>query len=194
VCSLPALRAVLALGNPGEEYHRSRHNLGFLVMERLARRDRVRFRREGPVELGRWSPPGTGREVLLARPLTFMNRSGAGALHLGQRHQVEGREMLVVLDDLDLPFGRLRLRSRGGAGTHNGLRSILEALGDEEFPRLRVGIGPAPEGEELSDWVLDEFPPEQLEALPEFLDRAADCVATAVREGVRLAMNRYNVA
>jgi PTH1 family peptidyl-tRNA hydrolase len=182
----------MALGNPGAQYLRSRHNLGFLVLDRLAEREGVAFRREGPVELGLWHPGKLDREVLLAKPRTFMNRSGAGARYLYQHHDVRGTEMLVVVDDLDLPFGKLRMRARGGAGTHNGMRSVLSALGDEEFPRLRVGVGPAPPEVDLSEWVLEDFSGEDLDALPAVLDRAADCLETAVRQGVRPAMNHYN--
>ncbi len=184
----------MALGNPGGHYLRSRHNLGFLALDRLAERERVLFRRDGPVELGRWRPAGLGAEILLAKPLTYMNRSGIGAHHLGLRHEVTAPELLVVVDDLDLPFGTLRLRARGGAGTHNGMRSVLSALGDEGFARLRLGVGPAPQEAELSEWVLEDFPSEQQQALPAVLDRAAECLAVAVRSGVRVAMNDYNAA
>ncbi len=184
----------MALGNPGGQYLRSRHNLGFLVLDRLAERERVSFQREGPVELGRWRPSGLGAEILLAKPLTYMNRSGTGAHHLCRMHEVALPELLVVVDDLDLPFGKLRLRARGGAGTHNGMRSVLSALGDEGFPRLRLGVGPAPPEADLSKWVLEDFSIEQQQALPAVLDRAAECLVVAVRSGVRIAMNDYNAA
>ncbi|MEE8555242.1 MAG: aminoacyl-tRNA hydrolase [bacterium] len=189
-----SLRALMALGNPGGQYLRSRHNLGFLALDHLAERERVSFRREGPVELGLWRPAGLAVEILLAKPLTYMNRSGAGVHHLRRRHEVEAPELLVVLDDIDLPFGKLRLRARGGAGTHNGMRSVLSALGDEGFARLRLGVGPAPQEAELSEWVLEDFSGEEQQALPAVLDRAADCLVAAVRNGVRAAMNDYNSA
>ncbi len=184
----------MALGNPGSHYLRSRHNLGFLVLDHLAERERVSFRREGPVELGLWRPTGLDAEILLAKPLTYMNRSGAGAHYLCLRHEVMVAELLVVVDDLDLPFGKLRLRARGGAGTHNGMRSVLSALGDEGFARLRLGVGPAPQEAELSEWVLEDFSGEEQKALPGVLDQAADCLVAAVRSGVRAAMNDYNAA
>jgi PTH1 family peptidyl-tRNA hydrolase len=184
----------MALGNPGGQYLRSRHNLGFLALDHLAGRERISFRREGPVELGQWSPAGLRAEVLLVKPLAYMNRSGAGADHLRRRHDIAVPELLVVLDDLDLPFGKLRLRARGGAGTHNGLRSVLSALGDEGFPRLRLGVGPAPQEADLSEWVLEDFSSEEQQALPGVLDRAAECLVAAVRSGVRAAMNDHNAA
>ena len=98
----------------------------------------------------------------------------------------------MVLDDIDLPFGRLRLRPSGGAGTHNGLRSVIASAGHGEFPRLRVGIGPAPENEDLSDWVLEDLSSDEQKSLPEVLDLAVDCLSSAARDGIDLAMNRFN--
>ncbi len=193
MCSSQPLRALLALGNPGDDYVDTRHNLGFLVLDQLASRERVVFRREGSSQIGVWQPEGLGREILLAKPLTYMNRSGAAARHLREEHGVEAEELLVVVDDIDLEFGRLRLRTKGGAGTHNGLKSVLEALGDDAFGRLRIGLGPAPEGVELSDWVLEEFGPDETDKLPAILDRGADCLQAAVCDGLRPAMNRYNL-
>ena len=187
----PSVHAVLGLGNPGPEYGLSRHNLGFLVVERLAVRHGLRLRTDGPLRSCRWRFGGGGRWVWLARPITHMNCSGRGAARLRDGHGVEASEILVVVDDLDLPFGQLRLRERGGAGTHNGMRSLVEVLG-EEFPRLRTGIGPSPEGVDLADWVLAEFLPAERVLLEPILDAAADCVEAAVRDGVRAAMNRFN--
>lgn len=193
MCSSRPVRAVLALGNPGEDYAETRHNLGFLVLDRLAAREGVSFRRNGRVLLGVWRPEGLDREVLLGKPVTYMNRSGAAARQLREQHGLETEEFLVVVDDVDLPFGRLRLRASGGAGTHNGLRSVLEALGDGAFSRLRIGLGPAPEEAELSEWVLEAFGVEEWNRLPAILDRGADCLQAAVCDGLRPAMNRYNL-
>lgn len=179
------------MGNPGPEYRTSRHNLGFMAIDRLAQRWGLRLRQEAPaLVLGRWR--GAGGEVLMARPTTFMNESGRGALQLRDRHGVEPRELLVVVDDLDLPFGRLRLKASGGAGTHNGMRSLVRALGSDEFPRLRLGIGPAREGEDLADWVLADFEREELALLGPILDAAADCLESTVSDGIARAMNRFN--
>lgn len=188
------VRALMALGNPGDSYLRSRHNLGFLALDHLAGREQVSFRRQGPVELGLWRPLGTDVEILLAKPLTYMNRSGDGAQHLCQRHAVSVSELLVVVDDIDLPFGQLRLRARGGAGTHNGMRSVLSTLGDEGFPRLRLGVGPVPPEVDLSEWVLGDFSGEQQLALPAVLERAAECLVAVIRRGLRAAMNDFNAA
>lgn len=188
------VRAVLGLGNPGPEYRRSRHNLGFMVLDQLARRHGLRFRAEPPaLALCRWRRIGEG--TLLAKPTAFMNHSGRGAAQLRDRHGLEPAGILVVVDDLDLPFGRLRVRARGGAGTHNGLRSLVASLGGGEFPRLRMGIGPAPpKDHDLADWVLGDFDPPEWGALPAFLEAGADCVEAVLRDGVPAAMNRFNAA
>ena len=187
------MRAVLGLGNPGARYRHTRHNMGLLLLDRLAERDSLAFRDTGDRLLEcSWAPPPDGPTILLAKSSTFMNHSGRAADRLRRRHGLVPGEILVVLDDLDLPFGRLRLRPRGGAGTHNGMRSVLEALGGEEPPRLRLGIGPAPEDADLAAWVLDEFGASERDALPEHLDRAIECVTAAVRDGIGPAMNRHN--
>ena len=188
----PAVQAVLGLGNPGPEYHMTRHNMGFLLVERLAHRHRLRLDPEGRrLEACRWRYGGGGRRTWVARPQTYMNRSGQGAAWLRIEKGLEPEGILVIVDDLDLPFGQLRLRERGGAGTHNGMRSLLEALG-EGFPRLRIGIGPVPERVDVADWVLSEFTADERTRLGPVLDTAADCVEVAVREGRRAAMNRFN--
>lgn len=187
-----AVRAILGLGNPGPEYEHTRHNIGFLVVDRLRDRHGLRLADEGShLQACRWRYGGGGRRVWLARPLTYMNRSGRAAARLRGQAGIEPGEFLVIVDDLDLPFGQLRIRERGGAGTHNGMRSLVEALG-EGFPRLRVGIGPAPENVDLADWVLAPFPADEAGRLGAVLDAAADCVELAVRRGTRAAMNHYN--
>ena len=191
----PGVRAVLGLGNPGSGYRRSRHNLGFMVLERLAERHGLRFRGAGAaLRLCSWRPGRSVPTVLLAKPTTYMNRSGRGAALLRDDHSIRSTEMLVVLDDIDLPFAKLRVRTRGGPGTHNGMRSVLAAVGDEEVPRLRLGIGPAPPEEDLADLVLADFDPQAQVGLSPFVDEAADCVEEIVRSGVQAAMNRYNPA
>ena len=188
----PSIRAVLGLGNPGPGYRLTRHNLGFLVVERLTERHGLRLCADGArLRSCRWRYGGGGRRIWLATPNTFMNLSGRGAGCLRGEHGVEPAEILVLVDDLDLPFGLLRLRERGGAGTHNGMRSLVEEMG-EAFPRLRIGIGPPPEHADLADWVLGEFPPEDRDRLGTVMEGAAACVETAIRRGVRTAMNQFN--
>ena len=186
---------VLGLGNPGDEYRRTRHNLGFRVVEALA-----------AVRRGRWADaPGpsaaatiefSGRRVMLAKPLTWMNRSGLAARALIDRCALAGPAgMLVVADDLYLPLGRLRLRASGGHGGHNGLRSVIAELGTNEFPRLRLGIGrPAGDGDEdVVDHVLEAFLPEEREPVEDLVARAGQCVESFVADGIDAAMSRFNV-
>src|SRR5262245_11560221 len=139
-----------------------------------------------------WSAEFGGREVVLARPLLFMNRSGPAVRALLERHEASPEQMLVVCDDFHIDFGTLRLRKSGSHGGHNGLRSIIESTGSPGFPRLRVGIGPAPAGEDPADFVLERFTPDERASLGDLVGQAADCVETVLREGLDAAMNRYN--
>jgi PTH1 family peptidyl-tRNA hydrolase len=183
---------VCGLGNPGPEYRDTRHNLGFWVTELLCERFGGRRRRrpgryvESRVEIG-------GKPVILVQPTTFMNLSGEALTALNGEVAVAPSRLLVVCDDTALPLGRLRLRKKGSDGGHNGLRSIIEALGTNEFSRLRLGVGPVPEGTEQADFVLTAFPDAQLAIAREMIVRAADCVEAWVIDGVDGAMNRFNV-
>jgi len=185
---------VLGLGNPGDRYRDTRHNLGFRVADALAERSASGWRRcPGPalaagVDLA-------GRRGAVAKPLTWMNRSGLAARALIE--QLEGpalARLLVVTDDLDLPLGRLRFRSGGGAGGHRGLRSILEELGSGDFPRLRLGIGrPAEDvAEAVVDHVLEPFRPGEIGEVEAMLERAGQGVERFVLDGIEAAMNAFN--
>ncbi|HXH28195.1 MAG TPA: aminoacyl-tRNA hydrolase [Candidatus Polarisedimenticolia bacterium] len=182
---------VVGLGNPGPEYRDTRHNVGFRVIDELRRRAgdpperRVRRATLCRLRLG-------GREVVLARPGTYMNRSGAVMPALLQSEDAGPEDVLVICDDLHLDLGALRLRPRGTHGGHNGLRSIIEALGTVEFPRLRIGVGPVPDGLTHEDFVLASFRRAERRRLESIVEMAAQCVETAVAEGVARAMNRYN--
>ncbi len=185
------MTVVVGLGNPGDEYRRTRHNIGDLVVE--AFRKRVGEPREQRRARALVAEARIGdRTVMLARPRTYMNRSGAAVSELLRETGAGPEELLVVCDDLYLKFGTLRLRSRGSHGGHNGLRSIIDALGTQAFPRLRVGVGPADADVAHADFVLASFPKAERERLPEVLEAAAGCVEIAVREGLLKAMNLYN--
>jgi PTH1 family peptidyl-tRNA hydrolase len=187
----PAVTVVVGLGNPGDEYRRTRHNIGYLVIEEI--RKRAGEPREGRRARALVSEAQIGdRTVVLARPRAYMNRSGGAVSELLRGSGAGPEELLVVCDDLYLGFGTLRLRSRGSHGGHNGLRSIIDALGTQEFPRLRVGVGPAGPDVAHSDFVLAPFPRAERERLPEVVEAAAGCVEIAVREGMLKAMNLYN--
>jgi len=189
--SAPSVTVVVGLGNPGNEYCRTRHNIGFLVVD--ACRARCGSGREERRSRALVAEAEIGdRPVMLAKPRTYMNRSGAAVAELLRDAGTGPEGLLVICDDLYLRFGALRVRTKGSHGGHNGLRSIIEVLGTQEFPRLRVGVGPADPGVAYADFVLAPFPKADREDLPEVVETAAGCVEMAVREGVQRAMNVYN--
>jgi len=183
--------AVVGLGNPGAPYAGHRHNMGFRVVDACRQRWRLpAFARQPLVEVscGRLRD----RPLLLARPQTYMNRSGGAVEALLNANALTPAQLLVVLDDVYLPLGRLRLRARGGDGGHNGLRSIAAALGSGDFARLRFGVG-APDGAGgLREHVLDDFSPAEEAPVRQALDTAVEAVAAVVLEGIGEAMNRFN--
>ncbi len=185
-----ALRLILGLGNPGERYRDTRHNVGFRVVEELARRRGVRLRSTECASL-----VGEDAELVLALPQTYMNRSGYAARCLVERRSLAPQDLLIVFDDVNLPFGKLRLRPAGSPGGHRGMESVLENLSSAEVPRLRLGVGPADQsvtGEELADYVLEPFTREEREAVGEMIARAADACECWLADGADTAMSRYN--
>ncbi|MGI5818028.1 MAG: aminoacyl-tRNA hydrolase [Armatimonadota bacterium] len=182
---------IVGLGNPGGGYDQTRHNIGFEVIHALASAHGIRIGRPRAAAVA-----GTGRidgeRVVLAMPLTMMNASGVAVVRLCHLYEIEPEDLIVIVDDLNLELGQLRLRRGGSAGGHNGLRSINEKLGTKDYPRLRIGIGGPPGGMDARDWVLSEFAPEEREAVEEVISRASACVETAVTEGIEAAMNAFN--
>jgi peptidyl-tRNA hydrolase, PTH1 family len=186
----PALRLVVGLGNPGAEYRDTRHNVGFRVVEELARRRGVRLR-AGECN----SLVGGTDALLLALPQTFMNRSGYAVRCLLERHELQPGSVLVVLDEVALSLGRLRLRGSGSPGGHRGLESILESLQSDAVPRLRLGVREEDEpvvGEGLADYVLDPFTSAARERVEEMIVRGADACESWLAEGIERAMARFN--
>lgn len=182
---------VIGLGNPGGEYASTRHNAGFGCLDVLERRGRfTRERREGPARVREGSIEGF--DIVLARPQTYMNLSGKAGHHLTARLGVPPEDVVVVHDDLDLPFGRLRVRRDGGAGGQKGVHSLADAWRTQDFLRVRIGIGRPPDGEEATDHVLGRWTTEERERLPAVLERAADAVVTLIRRGLEPAMAEYN--
>lgn len=188
-------KLVVGLGNPGRQYAGSRHNIGFAVLEALAEKGGVFFRSKWRLsaEVAELAVGETGK-VVLAKPRTFMNRSGSAVGALLKWLKLAPQQLLVVVDDADLPLGQIRLRSAGGSGGHNGLRSIIEALGGaEDFARLRVGIGRSGgPGEDLTGHVLGRFAPQERELVAQTLATAVDAVDCCLREGLTEAMNQFN--
>jgi PTH1 family peptidyl-tRNA hydrolase len=186
------IRVVVGLGNPGPEYAETRHNVGFMCVDELARRYGASWQ-DRTADLH--SLVATMRlddlTLVLAKPQTFMNRSGSAVRALIQKLGVGHQQCLVVYDDMDLPFGTLRLRERGSPGTHNGMRSVIAALEDDDVPRLRVGISQASPGGATAH-VLSEFQPAEREAVQDLVQRAADASVAWAIDGAAVAMNRYN--
>jgi len=188
------MRLILGLGNPGEEYRDTRHNVGFRVVDELARRFAVPVERLECNALAGRLRPGED-EALLAKPQTYMNRSGYAARCFAERYGLEPAAMLVVYDEVDLPLGKIRLRPSGSPAGHRGLESVIENLSTPEVPRLRLGVSPGdrrPQGQEMVDFVLSPFAPDELEAAGEMVRRAADACETWLREGVEMAMRMHN--
>ncbi len=188
-------KLVVGLGNPGKEHAGTRHNIGFAALDRLAEKLDCSFR-------SKWrfsakvaeATAGDAGKVVLAKPQTYMNRSGSAVNALLSWLKIEPTQLLVVVDDADLPLGQVRLRASGGSGGHNGLRSIIEALGgNEEFARLRVGIGrSAPLGTDITGHVLGRFGPQEREAAEQAVATAVDAIECCLREGLTEAMNQFN--
>jgi PTH1 family peptidyl-tRNA hydrolase len=185
------VKLVVGLGNPGSQYARTRHNIGWLVVDRLADRagwaGRGRQRDASSVVMGRYR----SLDLTLVKPLTYMNDSGLAVRKVLAREHAPLLDLLVVADDFALPFGKLRFREGGSHGGHNGLRSIVDELGNEKFSRLRIGIGDPDRG--AVDHVLSTFAPDEASRLDELLDAAADAVEAWAREGTSKAANRFNM-
>lgn len=181
------IRLVTGLGNPGREYENTRHNAGFMILDRFAARHGAVFARERKFDahFARIGP------LFLLKPQTFMNLSGRSVAAVCQFYRIPPAEVLVVYDDIALPEGRLRLRLAGSAGGHNGMRSIIACLGTDQFPRLRFGVGGA-EGKSLTGHVLGAFDPASRDGLDKSLENAADAVSMCALRGLAAAMNHFN--
>jgi PTH1 family peptidyl-tRNA hydrolase len=187
------VKLIVGLGNPGREYRDTRHNVGFLVMEEVARRHQLAWSMAPSQVPDAFVAKRFGADpVLLAKPLTFMNRSGDAVAALVRYYDVALNDLLVVVDEVDLAFGRLRARARGSAGTHNGLRSVVARLGTADFPRLRLGVGRGDSRRDLADHVLSRFEADEKAALESFIARAADAAEMFAAEGIVRVMNEYN--
>jgi peptidyl-tRNA hydrolase, PTH1 family len=182
---------IVGLGNPGRDYRDNRHNVGFMLVDRLAARLGVAFSRlesRALVTKGEQE----GRRVILAKPQTFMNLSGQAVGALARYYKIPLENTLVAYDEVDLPFGTLRLRASGGSGGHKGMNSVIERLGTQDIPRLRIGIDRPPGRKEAADYVLQDFTNSEGKALPAILDQAVDAVLVFISQGIDAAMNKYN--
>lgn len=184
------MKLIVGLGNPGEEYKNTRHNVGFMVVEELARQLRVtkqKYIHNGVVAPARFH----GGTLLIAKPLTFMNLSGKAVKQMINANRVALPELIVIMDDLDLEPGIIRLRARGGSGGHKGLQSIIDCLGSQDFARLRVGIGRPPR-EDVIDWVLTRFGQDEEELMKPAINQAVEALKLWLILGIEKAMNQYN--
>jgi PTH1 family peptidyl-tRNA hydrolase len=183
------LKAIFGLGNPGTRYRGTRHNVGFDVLDELARRAQVHFE-SAPAD-ALIARIRAAEPVLLAKPLTFMNQSGQAIGELVRYFKIELPDLLVIVDEAQLPLGKLRARARGSAGGHNGLKSVVAHVG-ESFGRLRLGVGRGHEQRALADHVLAKFDKEEAPEVERMIGRAADAAETFVTSGIAVVMNRYN--
>jgi len=186
------VKLILGLGNPGIEYQFTPHNIGFLAVDRIAEQCGVMVDNRHCKALTARARIGKA-EILLAKPETFMNLTGLSVLELVRKHEVDvQRDLLLIYDELDLPLGTIRIRERGSSAGHNGMESVLGALGTEEVPRMRLGIAPDHPVKDGARYVLGQFRKSQLVAVDELLERAAEAVIVIVNEGISVAMNRFN--
>jgi len=189
---LSETRLIVGIGNPGKEYERTRHNLGFLVLLRLAEQLKFKFSQssltngltaEGTVDQSR---------IRLLLPLSYVNRSGRSVKKMVDDQESELKHVLVVCDDMNLDFGQIRIRAKGSDGGHNGLNSIIEHLGSEEFGRLRLGVGQPEANRDPAEYVLEEFKPREKNALDDFIIEAVECCLMWLKEGINKTMDQFN--
>jgi len=186
-----AMYLIVGLGNPGDEYARTRHNLGFMLIDKLAAETNAMVKRKECRSLV-GNAVIEGERVVLVKPQTFMNLSGDAIGCLTSKHEADANSLIVISDDLALPFGTIRLRERGSAGGHNGLKSIIGVLGTNEFIRLRIGIQPAHQLSDAKRFVLSEFSSGEKEELEPVLDRAAEALRSVLKDGAKKAMSLFN--
>ena len=183
------MKLIVGLGNPGREYADTRHNIGFKVADVIGERLGLQWRRDDDVVFAK---SFGDTPFLVMKPQTFMNRSGYAVSRFAGYHNVDPSELLVVVDDVDLPLGRIRVRAGGSAGTHNGLKSVVEQLGTRDFPRLRLGVGRGDARRDLADHVLAKFDAAEQAFVDALITRAADAAQMFVAEDIRRVMNAYN--
>jgi PTH1 family peptidyl-tRNA hydrolase len=185
------MRLIVGLGNPGAEYVGTRHNVGFEVIDILARRHNIAVRKRNFQAVFGEGMIG-GERVMLVRPMTFMNLSGEAVASIARFYKIDPSDVIIILDEVALPVGQLRLRYQGSAGGHNGLANIIQLMHTNEIPRIRIGVG-APRPGRMIGHVLSCFPQEDVPLMREAFERAADAADVAIAEGFEMAMNRFNI-
>ena len=186
------MKLVVGLGNPGAEYRNSRHNLGFIALDAIAKDFLLEFKLDQNSRSLRTARSLDKEDFILCKPLTYMNLSGESVLKLKTLHKLAARDILVICDDVRLELGRLRIRAKGSSGGHKGLNSIIKVLGSDEFSRLRVGVSSPKKKQDLSDYVLTDFSSSEKKIIRSTLDKAKEAVLCWLKEGTETAMNKYN--
>ncbi len=181
---------IVGLGNPGEKYDATRHNVGFETIDMLARRNNIEVKKLKHKALCGEGIIGN-KKVMLVKPQTFMNLSGQSLLDIVQFYKIDPKNLIVIYDDIDIPPGSIRIRKKGSAGTHNGMRSIIYMIQTDQFPRIRVGVG-KPEHGDLVNHVIGKFSKEEIPTMIDAIERSSEAVEMMVTDGIDLAMNRYN--
>jgi len=182
---------IMGLGNPGKKYENTRHNVGFDVIDKLADRMNIsidKIKHKALIGEGRIG----SEKIVLVKPQTYMNLSGETAISISQFYKIDLDNFIVVYDDIDLDIGKLRIRKKGSAGSHNGMKSIIKCLGSQEFPRVRVGVSKPEPGRDLADFVLSRVPKERQADMDSAIDRATSTVEEIIKNGLDIAMNKYN--
>jgi len=185
------MRLIFGLGNPGIQYRNTRHNLGFMVIDRLSQLHKIEL---DTFSYHAWLGEGflAQEKILLAKPLTFVNEAGKSLAEIKRGYNLRTQDILIINDDADLELGRLRISKKGGDGGHKGLKSVIQSLGSEEIPRLRVGIGRSEEEEDLTQFVLGEFTPQEKKVIEDAIERAAQAVGVLLNQSIEEAMRQYN--
>ncbi len=186
------MKLIVGLGNPGRTYKYSRHNVGFLIIDKIAKDWRIKIKTNTAMKSFLGKGMVEDKKVILAKPLCFMNFSGQSVNLILRKTELNFQDMLVVFDDLDLEWGKMRIRPYGSSGGHKGVKSIIDALGRSDFPRLRFGIGRPGKKSEVVDYVLNRWSNQERKELEEYLERAAECCRVWVVSGISKTMNRFN--
>lgn len=182
---------VVGLGNPGKDYTNTRHNIGFNTIDMLAGRNNIKLNKVkfksvyGEGNIG-------GERVLLVKPQTYMNNSGITVSEIARFYKIEAKDLIVIVDDIDIDFASVRVKAKGSAGSHNGLKSIISHLKDENFPRVKIGIGKKHPGEDLANFVLSNFAKKETKDIEEAMINASQAVETIIEDDINEAMNKYN--
>ncbi len=186
------MKVIIGLGNPGRSYSKTRHNLGFMVIDKLASECGIKLNRKGFYSI--WSEGLiVGEKVILAKPQTFMNLSGKAVRSILKNLRAETSDLLIISDDMDIGLGKIKIRQKGSSGGHKGIKSVIDAIGTDRFIRLRIGIGKPENKEETESYVLRSFKKTEIPSATESVHMAAEATVTIIKDGVTAAMNRFNI-